>query len=143
MIRSSRSSWRRKPSSNTVGSMSECSSAGRVARSMLPAAGACSVMGSAVCSVARRAVADGLFDAGRGDDVQDRADDGLGRDALRLALEVQDHPMPQRGHRHRADVVDGDVEPAVEQGVDLPAVTSAWAPRGEPPYRTYARTSSG
>ena len=46
-------------------------------------------------------------------------DDRLGRDALGLALEVEDDPVAERRQRDGPDVVDRDVEPAVEQGVDL------------------------
>src|SRR5215208_7929492 len=60
-----------------------------------------------------------LLDAGRRDRVEDRADDRLGRDALGLALEIQDDAVPERGEGNRADVVDGDVEATVEESVDL------------------------
>src|SRR5207249_11731395 len=60
-----------------------------------------------------------LLDRGRGDRVEDRPDRRLGRDPLGLALEIEDDAVAQRGQGRGPDVVDGDVEPPVEQGEDL------------------------
>ena len=73
-------------------------------------------------SIARSPRSSRRYSTAGGDDrVEDGADDRLGRDALGLALEVEDDPVPERRQGDRPDVVDRDVEPAVEQRVDLAA----------------------
>src|SRR3970040_2477727 len=88
----SRSSWRRKAQSKTFGSTAAGS------RSWRP--GASAAAGSARGSLMVRSAA--LVDAGRRDRVEDGADDRVGRDALRLTLEVADDAVAQRRPRHLA-----------------------------------------
>src|SRR5688500_8125999 len=108
MSRSSRSSWRRNASSKTVGSTSDGRKTGRV-----PAATAVGD-GAPGSGPVRSVMVSWLLDGRDGDSVEDGPHGGLGRDALRLALEVEDDAVAERRHRDRSDIVGRDVEPAVE-----------------------------
>src|SRR6186997_1796368 len=117
MSRRSRSSWRRNASSKTVGS----TSLGRNA-CLVPATGRSGEAGAEGVGLSKGRSPRGvrrLLDGGRDDRVEDRADDRLAGDALGLALEVEDDPVAQRWRRDGPDVLDRDVEPAIEQRVDL------------------------
>src|SRR5262245_23065890 len=51
--------------------------------------------------------------------LHDLAKHVVGLDALGLALEVEEHAVPERGQRYHAHVVDRGGEAALEQGADL------------------------
>ena len=63
--------------------------------------------------------------------LENLGDDVVGSDALGLGLEIQDEAMAQGGGRDRLDVIEADVESALDQGADLAGEDAAFVRRGD------------
>src|SRR6186997_1352271 len=98
-----RSSWRRNASSNTVGSTADGKS------SLVAALTGCN-SGRYSCAESSAR----LVDRRRRHRVEHRANDRVAGDPFGLSLEIADHAVAQRGQRDCPDVVDRNVESALE-----------------------------
>jgi len=77
-----------------------------------------------------------------GDGVEDFQEDVVGLDPLGLGLEVQEDPVPKAGEEDAAEVLEADVEAAVEQGADLGGEHERLDPAGAAPQRMYRFVTS-
>ena len=67
------------------------------------------------------------------DRLQNLLNHRVGRNAFRLAFEIENQPVPQDGGGHFADVFFGDVIAVIEDRADFGAEDHRLAPRGLAP----------